>query len=422
VTLFKRHATVTGAGSERQSSPRKTSQPITGKRKAEESTSSDGLTTPAAKRPAPDPLVSETPGTSGEHKPERSRQQAAIEGKPEYAAVVAGHTNHQQPSRQPKPKANGLEPSKPAVSPDAATRRMSCEDMSGPLCSMELTPPRLRPSPAGERPNKTSSQESLKHVIFSRGYGRYVLSARMKSEKLMIVPGTSDGIRATISALRSLDVSKDVSFHTISLPEDRCVRLLIKKLGRRMPESIVREKLEALGIGLQAVLQLRPGRRDQDATKNRPPTPHFVVLVARGPDVQKVRSLSELCGLRVSVETYIAPKAPLQCKRCQRLGYTQRNCGYTPRCVACGEPHSSGECSTPRQQLKCSSCTTQQTNGAVQSGRKSNPRLQSGRQLLASTRTVQPAARLQRKRPALSLLRSRRAYALNGPMWYEGGR
>ena len=177
VTLFKRHATVTGAGSERQSSPRKTSQPVTGKRKAEESASSDGLTTPAAKRPAPDPLVSETPGTSGEHKPERSRQQAAIEGKPEYAAVVAGHTNHQQPSGQPKPKVNGLEPSKPAVSPDAATRRMSCEDMSGPLCSMELTPPRLRPSPAGERPNKTSSQESLKHVIFSRGYGRYASAA-----------------------------------------------------------------------------------------------------------------------------------------------------------------------------------------------------------------------------------------------------
>jgi hypothetical protein len=120
-----------------------------------------------------------------------------------------------------------------------------------------------------------------------------------------------------------------------------------------MPESIVREQLEAMVVRVQGVVQLRSGLCDQDATQNRPPTPHFVVWVARGPDVHKVRSLSELCCLRVSVETYMAQ---LQCKRCQRFGHTQRNCGYTPRCVACGESHPSGECSTPRQQLKCCSC------------------------------------------------------------------
>jgi hypothetical protein len=31
------------------------------------------------------------------------------------------------------------------------------------------------------------------------------LSAQMKGEKLMIVPGTADGFRATVRALRSLD-------------------------------------------------------------------------------------------------------------------------------------------------------------------------------------------------------------------------
>jgi hypothetical protein len=53
-------------------------------------------------------------------------------------------------------------------------------------------------------------------------------------------------------------------------------------------------------------MQLHSGRRDQDATRDRPPTPHFVVSVARGPEVQKVRSLSELRGLRVSVESVSA--------------------------------------------------------------------------------------------------------------------
>jgi hypothetical protein len=103
-------------------------------------------------------------------------------------------------------------------------------------------------------------------------------------------------------------------------------------------------------------MQLRSKRRDQDPEKDRPLTPHFIVSVARGPDVAKVQSLTDLCGLRVKVETYNAPKGPLQCKRCQRFGHTQCNCGYAPRCVACSDEHPSGKCVTPKQQLKCCSC------------------------------------------------------------------
>jgi hypothetical protein len=36
-------------------------------------------------------------------------------------------------------------------------------------------------------------------------------------------------------------------------------------------------------------MQLRSKRRDQDPEKDRPLTPHFVVSVARGPVVSKVR-------------------------------------------------------------------------------------------------------------------------------------
>ena len=58
-------------------------------------------------------------------------------------------------------------------------------------------------------------------------------------------------------------------------------------------------------------MQLRSGRRDQDPTKDRPLTPNFIVSVARGPEVSKVRSITELCGLRVSVQSYVSPKGPL---------------------------------------------------------------------------------------------------------------
>ena len=36
--------------------------------------------------------------------------------------------------------------------------------------------------------------------------------------------------------------------------------------------------------------------------------------------------------------------------------HTQRNCGYAPRCVACGGSHLSGGCSTPREQPQCCGC------------------------------------------------------------------
>ena len=89
----------------------------------------------------------------------------------------------------------------------------------------------------------------------------------------MVVPSTADGFRAAASALRSLDGKEGVSFHTFTLPEDRCARRLVKNLGRGMPESVVREELESLNIRVQGVTQLRPGRRDQNITKDRLPTP-----------------------------------------------------------------------------------------------------------------------------------------------------
>jgi len=64
-----------------------------------------------------------------------------------------------------------------------------------------------------------------------------------------------------------------------------------------MSESVVREELESVGTHVQGVTQLRSGRRDQEPTKDCPPTPHFIVSVAQGPGVSKVRSITELYGL-----------------------------------------------------------------------------------------------------------------------------
>jgi hypothetical protein len=57
------------------------------------------------------------------------------------------------------------------------------------------------------------------------------LRPRTASWTSMLFPKTADSFLATVSALRSLDGSKGVSFHTFSLPEDRRVRLLLKNIS-----------------------------------------------------------------------------------------------------------------------------------------------------------------------------------------------
>jgi len=92
----------------------------------------------------------------------------------------------------------------------------------------------------------------------------------------MVVPPTADGFRPAVSALRSHDGEEGVSFHTFALSEERCVRLLVKDLGRCKPESIVRDELESLNFRVHGVMQLRSGRRNQDPVEDGSSTPTFL--------------------------------------------------------------------------------------------------------------------------------------------------
>jgi hypothetical protein len=64
------------------------------------------------------------------------------------------------------------------------------------------------------------------------------LTTQVNAKKLMVVPSKADGFRVIFRALRFLDGWECVSFHTFSLPDERCVRLLVKNLGERMAEKV----------------------------------------------------------------------------------------------------------------------------------------------------------------------------------------
>ena len=187
-----------------------------------------------------------------------------------YADLLARPVAPSQPSGPLKPIAMDSDPSEPDVSMETTNRRMS-SDISGLMSGMRVgTASKAQVTnaclPAGERPNKmhifiSRVSDTRSFVAWLRASCPGGLMAQLKGEKLMVVPSTADGFRAAVSALRSLDGKGDVSFHTFTLPDDRCARILVKKLGSGMPESVVREGLESLNIRVQGVTQLRSGHR-----------------------------------------------------------------------------------------------------------------------------------------------------------------
>jgi hypothetical protein len=87
----------------------------------------------------------------------------------------------------------------------------------------------------GERPKKapifvTNVADTTVIVAWLRAFCLSDLKAQIKAESLIVVPSTANGFRASVIALRSLDRKEGVSFHTFSLPEERCVRLLVNNL------------------------------------------------------------------------------------------------------------------------------------------------------------------------------------------------
>ena len=119
-------------------------------------------------------------------------------------------------------------------------------------------------------------------MAWFRAYCPGVLTAQLQAEKLIVVPSTAKVFRVAVSALRILDWGEGVSFHTFTLSEDSCVRLLVKNVGRGMTESVVREELESLDIHVQGVTQLRCGRRDQNPANERPPTSQLHCISVAG--------------------------------------------------------------------------------------------------------------------------------------------
>ena len=142
-------------------------------------------------------------------------------------------------------------------------------DMSAPLSGMPagtILNAQVANScvPAGDSPNKTpifvsGVSETLVFLAKLRPFCLICPTAQIKGKNFR---SFHQGLGAAVSSLRSFDGKDYVRFHSFTLPEDRCVRLLVTDLGKGKRESVALEELESLNIRVQGVTQLRSGRRD----------------------------------------------------------------------------------------------------------------------------------------------------------------
>jgi hypothetical protein len=170
-------------------------------------------------------------------------------------------------------------------------------DVSGPMSDMLIgtttTTHVANYDPAGERPNKTPTfssgvDDTRAFLAGLRASCHDGLTVHLKGDGLMVIPSNANGFRAASqrSAVPLLEGGCDVSHLLAS--GGPCVRLLVKILGRRIPESVFQEELDPW------TFVPRESCSSEPATVTRTPLSTVplpsIQSVARWPRMSRVRS------------------------------------------------------------------------------------------------------------------------------------
>lgn len=85
--------------------------------------------------------------------------------------------------------------------------------------------------------------------------------------------------------------------------------------------------------------------------------PLFFVDLEPQANNKDIYDLENLCYHKIKVEPPRKKKEVPQCKNCQIFGHTQNYCFKTPKCVKCGEGHTSLNCpKSKKSKAKCANC------------------------------------------------------------------
>lgn len=190
----------------------------------------------------------------------------------------------------------------------------------------------------------TNYENLIRHLNSISGSDTF--KCKSTPNNTIIYPSTPDLYRAIVKSFRDTNIR----FHTYQLQEDKANRVVIRGLHHTTPVDAISTALVQLGFSVRSVVNV--------ISYNKMPLPMFFVDLEHSDKNDEIYKLETLLHSVIRVEEPRRRRALVQCMRCQNYGHTKAYCNLVPRCVRCGESHSSTDCNKSRNTpAKCALCS-----------------------------------------------------------------
>lgn len=153
------------------------------------------------------------------------------------------------------------------------------------------------------------------------------------NNQIKIQPNSVDDYRKIVKKLKDIETN----FHTYQAKEQRSYRVVIRNLHHSTDQVELKKEIEEKGHKVTNIYNIK-----QKITKK--PLPLFYIEVAQNINNKSLYDIQYLQYTKVQVEPPNPKRELPQCARCQRYGHTKTYCTRQPRCVKCGNSHTTIEC------------------------------------------------------------------------------
>lgn len=117
---------------------------------------------------------------------------------------------------------------------------------------------------------------------------------------------------------RNLINLEKMCFHTIALPNQRSLQIIIKRIPLDVTEEEIKEELTCLGFDPNFI---------RSFYKSGKKIPIYVISFTNIELAKNIFQLSDLIYLKTKIEAY-KPSGPAQCYSCQRFEHSSSRCGH----------------------------------------------------------------------------------------------